>query len=215
MAKLYQTVQKQNLWYTIAMRPSKLNPGDTFGKWTIISREGKSCIALCGGCDNEYKRFVSNILARNSLQCLACNAKEVGYAKTNGYDLQWQMATVYRLIKGSADKRGKQWELTPAYVFDRAMSDCAYCGRPPSNQYKAKGFTLLYNGLDRFDNNKGYVEWDTLPCCWPCNDIKGNLSHDEFLLRVHLIANNNPINMQQWLKYPDDTYMGNLRQSVG
>lgn len=46
--------------------------------------------------------------------------------------------------------------------------NCTYCGIEGPN------------GIDRFDNNKGYQKINCVPCCKHCNYVKGNLSIDDF-----------------------------------
>jgi len=36
-------------------------------------------------------------------------------------------------------------------------------------------------GLDRLDNNIGYVEGNCVPCCWSCNMMKGTLTGEQFI----------------------------------
>ncbi len=36
------------------------------------------------------------------------------------------------------------------------------------------------NGIDRFDNNKGYQKDNCVPCCKHFNYVKGNLSKEDF-----------------------------------
>lgn len=67
----------------------------------------------------------------------------------------------------------------------RALIDanCIYCGKFPGNRIKYDYIVLLYQGIDRLDNTKGYVEGNVAPCCYRCNSIKGNnLSHEEMIL---------------------------------
>lgn len=40
-------------------------------------------------------------------------------------------------------------------------------------------------GIDRVDNNKGYTEENTKPCCWSCNSIKNTRELKE--LKAHLL----------------------------
>jgi 5-methylcytosine-specific restriction endonuclease McrA len=51
---------------------------------------------------------------------------------------------------------------------DLSARECHYCGK--------KG----PNGIDRVDNNKGYLKENCVPCCKHCNYAKGNLSMEDF-----------------------------------
>jgi len=56
--------------------------------------------------------------------------------------------------------------------------DCVYCGAAPDP----------LNGVDRVDNNLGYIAGNIVSSCKMCNIAKNNHSVDEFLSwieRVH------------------------------
>jgi hypothetical protein len=52
-------------------------------------------------------------------------------------------------------------------------TECIYCGAtvewPAYNVRKHQG-----HNLDRKDSSKGYLLNNTVVCCWPCNNMKGN-----------------------------------------
>ncbi len=56
--------------------------------------------------------------------------------------------------------------------------DCSYCGDPP---FEGCG------GIDRVDNEKGYLANNCVSSCGYCNRMKGILSREEFLERVEKI----------------------------
>jgi len=65
-------------------------------------------------------------------------------------------------------------------------SPCFYCGTPPSQRKRSPGqvgehATYVYNGVDRVDNEVGYVAENCVPCCWRCNKAKGSMTQREFL----------------------------------
>lgn len=67
-------------------------------------------------------------------------------------------------------------------------SSCHYCFKEPSQiikpssrkSYGGRG-AYTYNGLDRKDSSKGYIEENVVPCCKICNRAKMNLSYDDFI----------------------------------
>ena len=83
--------------------------------------------------------------------------------------------------KKKAKKRGYEWALTLDDCSQLVIKDCAYCGSPPLIVYKTKhGSSILYNGIDRTDNNIGYTSENTVPCCKYCNFAKHKHSMEEF-----------------------------------
>jgi hypothetical protein len=61
------------------------------------------------------------------------------------------------------------------------MMSCYYCGTP-SNE-------CCYNGIDRFDNTKGYLLNNTVTACTECNMLKGCLHGYVFWKRIlHILS---------------------------
>ena len=72
------------------------------------------------------------------------------------------------------------------YEFFKEVSSlpCYYCGRPPSNN----GCGIPHSGLDRKENNKGYIKSNVVPCCWKCNINKGSMTENGFIEHCRLVA---------------------------
>lgn len=69
--------------------------------------------------------------------------------------------------------------------------NCHYCGNPPSNaRTRDTGVTVVYQGIDRVDNNKGYESGNVVPCCKHCNSFKSTRTTEEFLNHVGQIYMN-------------------------
>ena len=85
-------------------------------------------------------------------------------------------------MKRAARVRSLAWELEDDDVRRLTKEDCHYCGVPPSNTAYANRSTgeYVYNGLDRVDNNRGYLIDNVVPCCYVCNNAKRSLSLDDF-----------------------------------
>ena len=85
--------------------------------------------------------------------------------------------------------KGRQLDFDlPDQVFDQLISQaCHYCGEPPSNVMNDGGYGFKYNGIDRLDSNIGYTVENCVSCCGPCNDMKGDLSREEFLDKIKKI----------------------------
>lgn len=84
--------------------------------------------------------------------------------------------------KYQAGRRGHDWLLSDAQALSMMGSNCAYCGEEPYQTYKVKGgygyFT--YNGIDRIDNELGYIVDNVVACCGTCNYAKGTRDFFEF-----------------------------------
>lgn len=97
---------------------------------------------------------------------------------------------LYRSYNQQAKKRGYDFDITYTTFKDYIFKDCYYCAEPPSNIAKQNYRSLIYNGIDRMDNSKGYVNNNIVPCCAECNWMKNKLSKDQFLNKVNKIFKN-------------------------
>jgi len=59
-------------------------------------------------------------------------------------------------------------------------------GKNGKGQYASP---YIYNGLDRIDNEKGYLLDNVTPCCKICNQAKHALSLDDFLAWCQRLIN--------------------------
>jgi hypothetical protein len=92
------------------------------------------------------------------------------------------MNKIFYVYKRNATRRGIEFELSRESFVKLATLDCFYCGTPPKNVMKsqyANGDTL-YNGIDRVNNNIGYIESNCVPCCSNCNYAKRKMNVGDF-----------------------------------
>jgi hypothetical protein len=66
------------------------------------------------------------------------------------------------------------------------QSDCHYCGVQPERTLR-KYTQFRWNGIDRIDSSKGYVDGNVVPCCKTCNELKSDKSREEFLAQIEAI----------------------------
>lgn len=76
---------------------------------------------------------------------------------------------LFNNYKRHALQKGRAFELLLEHVVSILTQPCFYCERPPSNN--RWGFS--YNGIDRLDNDVGYIVGNVVPCCRECNWMKG------------------------------------------
>jgi hypothetical protein len=103
------------------------------------------------------------------------------------------MSRLQALIKGlhdhykrSASKSDREWSISKAQFKTLILSNCHYCGIEP--RQKRHNNKILYNGIDRLDNTKGYIEGNCVACCGTCNWMKGKLSVGDFLSKINRIS---------------------------
>lgn len=161
--------------------------GQKFGRLTVIKRAEKSKIGaakwLCGcECGKEKIVLQNSLLFKKTVSC-GCYQKECA-RKTNSIEFGVSALNhLYASYRCSARKRNLPFELTKEKLYEMAKKDCTYCGKSPSSVEKntCNNGDLVYNGIDRAYNSRGYVEGNMVTCCRECNYAKGKRDIDEFL----------------------------------
>jgi hypothetical protein len=88
----------------------------------------------------------------------------------------------------SAKKRGYTFELDEHNFITIKSNPCYLCGKQNSDTHQ--------NGIDRIDNNIGYILSNSKSCCKTCNFMKSNYSLHDFLTtllniyQIHFKDNN-------------------------
>jgi 5-methylcytosine-specific restriction endonuclease McrA len=77
-----------------------------------------------------------------------------------------------------AKKRSIHFALSKTRFNELIIQSCFYCG------YSKVGEV---NGIDRVDNNKGYIEENVVTCCQVCNLAKSTQHPQEFIDKLHAI----------------------------
>jgi hypothetical protein len=85
------------------------------------------------------------------------------------------IAELWRCIQKNAYARGLLFTVTESDFEKCVIQPCYYCGFYSTSRL---------NGIDRIDNNKGYVIANCLPCCTMCNIIKNTQHPLEFLDKI-------------------------------
>lgn len=97
----------------------------------------------------------------------------------NNYNNRYGLFLGY---KNSAVNRKICFDLTKENFYEYIYGSCYICGRPTTDKH--------CNGIDRYDNNKGYILNNCKTCCGDCNFLKKTLDHDDFLFQCTHIAYN-------------------------
>jgi 5-methylcytosine-specific restriction endonuclease McrA len=80
----------------------------------------------------------------------------------------------------NANRREISSTLTFVQFSELILKPCHYCGIPPSHFVTRHKHKTAVNGIDRVDNEKGYLLENCVPCCKTCNAAKGTLTADQF-----------------------------------
>jgi len=171
-----------------ATRPRENITGQRFDKWLVLgySHRKYGLSHWHCRCDCGTERPVSLCHLRG------IGSKSCGCVLPHSESLKRK---VYGYIKSSAKRRNKEFNLTRKQVATLTQMPCTYCGSPPSNMRTSARGQFIYQGLDRVDNERGYVIDNVTPCCKNCNLMKRKMSRDDFI--GHLTKIINHINGQE------------------
>ncbi len=153
-------------------------------KWTKSINDFLIWLKMC------YNHL--NLEFTDSLLTIQINSNEVDIQNNEKYNLRkddpcyYSKNTFYNVYKNvCGKKRGLIFELSFEEFFSISQRKCFYCGIEPNKLFKkgsSKGF--FYNGLDRINNDMGYIKDNIVTCCSICNESKMNLDQKIFINRI-------------------------------
>ena len=155
------------------------------------------CICQCG----EIKFLATDTIKSGRVRSCGCLKREVdrekmkriGYLGIAANTLDPGMCAfnaMYGAYKSSARKRGYDFKLTKEQFRDLTSGPCYFCGTEKSQNYtKGKNGQYVCNGIDRADNDVGYILTNCLSCCKRCNIGKHIMNKEQFTEMVSKIYN--------------------------
>jgi hypothetical protein len=144
-----------------------------------------SCICgnsfIAEGNDIKQGKIKSCGCKQNSLQILNQNT-----------DLRLKNG-LYSDYRNKAAKREIDFALTQDEFFDFLKKSCYYCNSKPSNvvkdNRKNSDASFVYSGIDRIDNDLGYIKENCVSCCRTCNQAKHAMTVEAFKKWIFAIIN--------------------------
>lgn len=161
--------------------------GTRIEKWVILKFTGKKRrrdpIWLCQ-CDcGIIKEVTSNSLRNGSKSCGCLKHENSGRPKIPGAIYSSLIAR----YKFDAKSRNLDFNLNRNDFIDLTKLNCFYCNKNPSNKIIVKNIELIYNGIDRIDNSKGYILDNVVTCCKKCNSDKKSISVEMIIKLYNLM----------------------------
>lgn len=151
--------------------------GKVIHPWRILSMSSANAsgnilwLTECVNCGCQKTNTLQNIEA--GYGCRNCSLRQKGQAGLN---------KLFGNYKSQAKKSGRVFELMIDEFKSITSSPCHYCGSPPSSLMRCGRYGVVtkwgdyvYNGIDRMDNDLGYISINCAPCCWRCNRTFGDL----------------------------------------
>jgi hypothetical protein len=171
--------------------------GKKFGRLLVIKQNAKignhnmkywDCLCDCGNT----KIISGGSLRSGSTQSCGCLRSESAHLTNNIGDTKASFNYLYSSYKNSARIRNLDFQLDKETFKYYTKQECYYCGCEPEHEQKNKSKTgnYIYNGIDRIDNTKGYIEGNIVSCCSICNYAKHVVPQQEFFEWVQKVNNN-------------------------
>jgi len=160
-----------------------------FGRLVVISESTVTrygVMWLCK-CDCGIEAIISGVNLRREIDgtkscgCMAAEMAAERGRKRRSLD-PWQVEMINFRAK-NALSRYLDFSLNKEQYQELVLSDCYYCGAPPSMKCHAAELreVIFKNGIDRIDSNIGYLIDNCVSSCFPCNVAKMGLSQKEFI----------------------------------
>lgn len=100
------------------------------------------------------------------------------------------LTCIYNIYKSRCKKQNKEFSLTKDEFRELIKQNCYYCGSGHSNLYDVPHvIPMTYNGIDRVENEYGYVLENCVPCCKVCNRAKQSMPAIEFIKWLDQVVN--------------------------
>jgi hypothetical protein len=135
-----------------------------------------NCLCDCG---KEFVAEAADVLTEKIKTC-GCGRyfkaqQEADYTASNSN-------AIYIDYKKKAEQRDIDFNISIEEFRSLIFKDCSYCGMSPSNKKwnGSRSSCLMYNGLDRVDNSKGYSIDNCVPACYICNQAKHRMTLEYF-----------------------------------
>lgn len=167
--------------------------GKKFGRLTVVEKlpsiqhgiwKKRSWKCLCD-CGNFHSAATSN-LKKGSVKSCGCLQKQTSAengrkSREHLINKGMPLKAVKNIYKSNAKKRNLVWDLNDDEALSLLEKDCFYCGLQPSNIYRTRAKSKKYSGIDRLDNNVGYITSNVVSCCSVCNHAKHTMTKEVFL----------------------------------
>jgi len=136
-----------------------------------------NCVSCCEMCNmmkgslspNVFVHRVEHILTL--LQIVQGKLYPDEFSDVKGCD--------YSYYKNRASSKELLFELSKEVFEQKRKESCYLCGKEESVTHK--------NGIDRFDNKKGYTNDNTKSCCGDCNYLKRDNDYSEFIDKLMMV----------------------------
>jgi hypothetical protein len=139
-----------------------------------------NCVSCCKMCNYMKKTLSADVFIARAEHILTFNSIVQG----NLYpEIFSEHNCSYSHYKDSALSRNIEFAITQEDFEKVVKKNCYMCGKSTSQTHT--------NGIDRYDNDIGYVVKNLRPCCGGCNYMKRDYSYEDIFCKFRLIYKHN------------------------
>lgn len=140
----------------------------------------ENCVNCCKMC-NYMKCSLSDDVFIKRIEHILTFNKFIEHGKLYTELFANHNTTNYRIYKHRANEKKNAFEITESQFNEIISKECYICGKINTNDH--------HNGIDRFDNNIGYLLENCRTCCGECNYMKNNYNYEDIFEKFKLIYN--------------------------
>jgi len=185
--------------YSLSRRVSII--GQKFGLLTVLRfsrmlpghRSMYWCLCECGKEKEIRYNSLRQTKGHISIGC-GCKQKEVLKAIQTKPNNHAAKNALFLTSRANASHRGYDFSLTFEQYSEILTQPCFYCKNPHGNKNtrnnKTEDVYFYYNGVDRINNDVGYIVGNVRPACGNCNRAKSDEAMQVFSERIGRIIKN-------------------------
>lgn len=137
----------------------------------------------CNNCGRVFDARIRVLVGRRAITSCGCFRGVQIAAANKKKGLIPGLRPLYNSYKRNcATLRRRSFKLTFEEFKQLVLGNCHYCGIAAHKA--SRGF----NGIDRTNNDKGYVNANCVSSCWPCNLAKGTMSYAAFIAWIDRVV---------------------------
>ena len=200
----FNKVVKEPCHYCDVIQERGFNGIDRLG--SNIGYVTENCVSCCSTCNYMKCSLSVDVFLKRIEHILTYNNKIKGRYFPEEYSSY--SAASYNEYKRRADNKSLLFEITNDEYVELIADNCYLCGRDGSNEFT--------NGIDRIDNNLGYIISNVKSCCGSCNYIKKDMELNELFEKMLMIYNKHITNIQKKNNQAKtQKYRNNLMETIG
>ena len=174
----FQNIIEHNCYYCNYTWPNKLNGIDRLNN--VIGYVDNNVVSCCSICN-----YMKNTLNEATFILMCAHISTLLFSLNNGlYPKIFKNyhGLEYYKYKERAHNKNFEFQLSKKNFESIRNNACYFCQKETTEFHR--------NGIDRMNNEIGYIYTNCYPCCANCNYLKNDIDYDTFTQQVYYIAEN-------------------------